>query len=88
MKQGFHLLLLGPPAIQHIVRNPEFPSHLGHRPARFPREPDGLGLECVGKLTSRYFGHADLQFHDSPTSGGVYEIRGGSYRPMQPCEAG
>ena len=68
-----------PHEVKHIQDTwcDEFPRHLSHRSTRFPREPDSLGLECVGKLTSRDFWHTDLQFHDSPTYGGVYEIRGG-----------
>ena len=56
----------------------KLPRHLGHRPLRFPRKPDRLRLECIGKLTSRCCGHADLQLHDAPTYGGVYEIEGQS----------
>ena len=36
------------------------------------------------KLTSRDVGHADLQFHHSPTYGGVFEIGGGSLTPHYP----
>ena len=49
---GFDLVLLAPPAI-HIIRNFELPCQLVHRATRFLREPDGLGLERIGKLTSR-----------------------------------
>jgi len=75
---GFDLFLLAPPAIQHIVRNFKLPRHRGPRSARFPRESDHLGRECIGELTSRCCWPADLQFHDSPTYGSVYEIREGS----------
>ena len=54
------------------------PRDLGDRPTRFPCEPNGLGLDRIGKLTSYRCCHADLQFHDSPTYGGVCEIRGRS----------
>jgi len=56
------------------------PRHLGPRSARFPRESDRLGRECIGELTSRSCWPADLQFHDSPTYGRVYKIRGGPGR--------
>jgi hypothetical protein len=72
-----HLALLGPPAVQHIVRNPGFTSHLGHLSARFPREPNRLGLECIGELTSRGVWHADIPFYGYPTYRSVYEIREG-----------
>ncbi len=41
-------------------------------------DSDGLGLECVGKLTSCECCHAYRQFHHSATYGGVCEIREGS----------
>lgn len=64
---GFNVVLLAPPTVEQIISNPEFPRHLCNRPARFPRESDRLGFECVSELTSRCAWHADLQFHDSPT---------------------
>ena len=64
---GLHVSRLGPPAGPHRARYPEFPSRLGHRPARFPCEPDRLTFACVGTLTSRDGWPGDLQFHDSPT---------------------
>ena len=63
------------------------PRHLVPRSARFPRESDRLGREGIGKLTSRCCWHADLQFHDSPTYGNVYKIRGGPVRQSRLQEA-
>lgn len=76
---GFDLWRLGPPAIPHRVRTPKFSRHLGHRTTRFPCEPDCVGLECVGKLTSRDCWQADLQFHHAPPYGDVCESEGGAH---------
>lgn len=42
---GFDLSRLAPPAIQRLVRDSEL---LGHRPTRFPCEPDGFGSVAIG----------------------------------------
>src|SRR5512146_600415 len=74
----FGLLLLGPPAIEEMVGNPQISGYLCNRSCRVSDQPHGFSLKLFRILPSGLGAHTVLRFHPVPPYTGVCEIGGRS----------